>query len=73
MRRLAQQRLLEGREETITLSELRACPGDVFAQVQQGKSFTVTRQGRPIAVIKPPELTALALGAACRAMERPVP
>ena len=45
MKRLRYLRLLEGETETITMSDLRAQPGDLIAQVQQGKTFTVTKQG----------------------------
>jgi len=48
------------------MSDLRAQPGDLIAQVQQGKTFTVTKQGKPVAVIHSPEPNALELGAALR-------
>lgn len=53
-------------QETITVSELRACPGDVLSQVEMGKTFTITRRGQVIAVLHPPEPTAFELGAAAR-------
>ncbi len=61
---------LSGREEIITVSELRARPGDVLSQVDLGKTFKVTRCGRVIAVISKPELSAIELGSICRSMMR---
>jgi len=46
--------------------ELRQQPGDVMDLVLQGATITVTRQGKPIAVIHKPEPTAAELGAAVR-------
>jgi antitoxin (DNA-binding transcriptional repressor) of toxin-antitoxin stability system len=61
---------LSGREETITVTELRARPGDVLSQVELGKTFKITRCGKVIAVISKPEPNALELGAAYRSMMR---
>ncbi len=60
---------LSGREETITVTELRARPGDVLSQVELGKTFTITRCGKKIAIISKPEPTALELGAQIRRMK----
>lgn len=60
---------LEGREETITMTELRALPGDVMDQVALGKVFSITRGGRILGRIVPAtprEPTALELGAEIR-------
>lgn len=57
---------LEGREETITMSELRALPGDVMDQVALGKVFIITRAGRVLGRLVPPEPNAFELGAAVR-------
>jgi len=60
---------LEGREETITMTELRALPGDVMDQVSLGKVFNITRGGRILGRLVPPaprEPNALELGAAVR-------
>jgi antitoxin (DNA-binding transcriptional repressor) of toxin-antitoxin stability system len=57
---------LEGQTETITSMELRHSPGDVLLQAQMGKVFNITRQGVIVAVISPPELNALELGAEIR-------
>ena len=70
MTRLTDMDLLAGQVEEITLTDLRRCPGDVFAQVQMGKVFTVTKNGKAIAVVSQPEPNALELGAGLRRMER---
>lgn len=57
---------LEGKKETITLTQLRDSPGDFFQQVEMGHAFTITKNGKPIAKIKPIEMNALQLGAALR-------
>lgn len=57
---------LQGREETITMTELRAQPGDVLDQVELGKVFNIMRNGKVVAVIAKPEPNALELGAAAR-------
>lgn len=53
MKRLSSLRLLKGQSETITVSDLRAAPGDVLAQVQQGKTFSITKQGKVVASLAP--------------------
>jgi hypothetical protein len=55
MKALFEMPLLEGQTEEISMTELRANPGDVFAQVQMGKSFTIAKNGTVIAEIKKPE------------------
>ena len=60
---------LEGREETITMSELRALPGDVMDQVALGKVFVITRAGRVLGRLVSPTPrgpNAFELGAAVR-------
>lgn len=66
MRKLADIHTLKGQALTITLTELRKSPGEVFTQVAMGAEFTVTKSGKGIAKITPIELNALELGAACR-------
>ena len=66
MKRLTDMRLLKGQHSEITMSELRGAPGDVLDQVMQGKSFSITRNGKVIADLTPPELNALELGRAAR-------
>ena len=65
-RRLRDLRLLHGKEIEITMMDLRSAPGDVMDLVLQGVKITVTRQGKPIAVIQSPEPSAAELGAAVR-------
>ena len=65
-KRLSDMQLLGGKEVTITMMDLRSAPGDVMDLVLQGATITVTRQGKPIAVIHTPEPTAAELGAAAR-------
>ena len=57
---------LEGQTETITAMELRKTPGDILLQAQMGKVFNITRAGVIVAVLSPPELNALELGAEIR-------
>jgi antitoxin (DNA-binding transcriptional repressor) of toxin-antitoxin stability system len=52
--RLAELVDLRGQEETITMTELRAKPGEVISQVELGKRFVVTRAGKVLAIIAPP-------------------
>ena len=65
-RRLRDLRLLHGKEIEITMMDLRSAPGDVMDLVLQGVKITVTRQGKPIAVIQSPAPSAAELGAAVR-------
>jgi len=51
--RLTDMKLLAGKSETISMSDLRSRPGDVFDQVQLGKTFTITKGGKVVAVISP--------------------
>ena len=57
---------LAGQTETITAMDFRRTPGDVLLQTQLGKTFTITKNGTVVAVLSPPEPTALELGAAVR-------
>jgi prevent-host-death family protein len=65
-KRLTDLQLLTGQTEEITMMDLRSRPGDVMAQVQSGKTFTVTKAGKVVAVISQPEPNALELGAEVR-------
>jgi hypothetical protein len=56
MKTLSETLLLAGQSEQISMTELRANPGDVFAQVQMGKTFTVAKNGAVIAEIHRPEV-----------------
>ena len=55
MTKLLDSNLLVGEHETITAMDLRKGPGDILTQVAMGKVFTITRQGKPIAVLSRPE------------------
>lgn len=64
--RLTDMKLLKGKSEEISMTDLRSRPGDVIDQVQSGKTFTVTKAGKVVAVISQPEPNALELGAEIR-------
>lgn len=64
MKTLSDEISLVGRLETVTLSELRKSPGEVFACVALGKTFLVTIRGKPIAVISKPPGTQLSINVA---------
>lgn len=66
MKRLSELNLLSGQSETITVSEFRQAPGDVLAQVQMGKSFRITKNGKRVADLTPPDPDATELGAEAR-------
>jgi antitoxin (DNA-binding transcriptional repressor) of toxin-antitoxin stability system len=70
MPKLTDQPLLADTSEEITVSDFRSRPGDVLMQVQMGRTFTITKNGKPVAVIAKPELNALQLGAALRRIGR---
>ena len=63
MKHIPDMTLLAGTEETITLMDFRKATGDVIAQVEMGKTFTITRKGKPVAVLSKPEVN---LGAEVR-------
>ena len=66
---LTDNAILEGQFEEITSTEFRAHPGDVLMQVQLGKTFTITKNGKAIAVLSRPEPSALELAAECRRLD----
>jgi len=47
--------LLVGETETITAMDLRRGPGDILTQVAMGKTFLITKNGKPIATLTRPE------------------
>ena len=68
-RLLSKSMSLAGQTETITAMDFRKTPGDILLQAQMGKTFTITRQGVVVAVLSPPEMNALELGAEIRRLK----
>lgn len=60
MKRIKDEVSLEDKIDTITASELRQRPGEVLDSVALGKTFVITKNGKPVAVVmKPPGQTLL--------------
>jgi prevent-host-death family protein len=53
MKKISELQSLVGQVETISLTDLRNLPGEVFNQVQMGKQYVVTKSGKIIARIMP--------------------
>lgn len=53
MKKISETVSMKGQQEAVTLTQLRAMPGEVFSQVALGKEFTVTKGGKAVAVIQP--------------------
>jgi len=66
IQRLSEMQFLKGSEVELTLMEFRRRPGDIIAQVQLGRTFRLTKNGRVVAVLTAPEPTAFELGATVR-------
>ena len=47
--------ILRDELEVITVSELRAHPGDILTQTSLGKSFCIKRKGTIVGFLVPPE------------------
>lgn len=50
-KKLTDSLILAGTLENITMMELRESPGDIIAQAALGRSFIISKSGRPIAVL----------------------
>lgn len=46
--------MLRGEVEVITVTELRAHPGECLTQASHGKSFCIKRKGKIVAFLVPP-------------------
>ena len=68
--KLKDMNLLSGQVEKITMSDLRSRPGDVIAQVEMGKTFTIMKRGVAVAMLSQVEPNALQLGSELRRMEK---
>lgn len=66
MKTIREMNLLVGESEEITAVELRQHTGDVLEQAAMGKTFVVTKSGKPIATISQHESLAPLLGAEVR-------
>ena len=64
--KLKDMNLLEGQSEEITIMDLRRGPGNIMDQVELGKTYTITRRGKGVAVLSKPEPNAVELGAEAR-------
>jgi prevent-host-death family protein len=53
MKLLSDRKLLAGEHEVITIVELCRAPGEALLQVRQGKRFTITKHGKPMAMLTP--------------------
>ena len=67
--KLSEMNLLGGQSEEITVMELRQGAGDILDQVELGKTYTITRRGKPVGVLSKPELNAVELGAEVRRLD----
>ncbi len=67
--KLSDMNLFAGRVESLTVSDFRSRPGDILLQVQMGKTFNITKNGKIIAILSKPEPTALELGAEIRRLK----
>ena len=52
---LPQKIRYDGQKATLTLGEFRAAPGDAIERVERGMEITLTRYGKPVATLSPPE------------------
>lgn len=52
---LPQKIRFDGEAATITVSEFRSATGDALDRVSRGMEITITKNGKPVAVMSPPE------------------
>jgi antitoxin (DNA-binding transcriptional repressor) of toxin-antitoxin stability system len=51
VKRLRELTPLAGKLETITAMDFRRSPGEILDSVQFGKTFVITKQGKPVALL----------------------
>jgi len=66
MKTVREMNLLAGQHEQITAVELRQHTGDVLEQAAMGKTFAITKSGKPVATISQHESLEPLLGAEIR-------
>jgi len=66
MKKIRDMQLLSGEHEEITAVDLRKQVGEVLEQAAMGKTFTITKMGKPICTISQHESLAPILGAEVR-------
>lgn len=52
---LPQKTRYDGQTATLSLGEFRAAPGEALERVMLGMEITLTKRGKPIAILSPPE------------------
>jgi prevent-host-death family protein len=52
-KKLRELRPMRGKIETITAMDFRRQPGEILDSVSLGKTFVITKQGKPCAVLQP--------------------
>jgi prevent-host-death family protein len=52
---LPQKIRFDGQKATVTVTEFRSAPGDALDRVSRGMEITVTKNGKPVAVLSPPK------------------
>ena len=52
---LPQKIRFDGETATITVTEFRSAPGDALDRISRGMEITITKNGKPVAVLSPPE------------------
>jgi len=65
-KQIVEMNLLDGQTEEISVMQLRQDAGDILMQVRMGKTFTITKSGKAVAVLSKLEPTAAELGGEIR-------